>query len=86
MAQHTDRDAPPPGMKPGGRKRIDPSAEPANSPDDPNLWERLLRHGVIQCALAYVVLGWLIIQVVDTTFDHLERQSRRKSPVYGHFV
>ena len=31
-------------------------------------WERLLRHGVIQAAAAYLVVGWLLIQVADTTF------------------
>lgn len=31
-------------------------------------WERLLRHGVIQAAAAYLVVGWLLIQIADTTF------------------
>ena len=31
-------------------------------------WSRLLRHGVIQAAAAYLVFGWLLIQVADTTF------------------
>jgi tetratricopeptide (TPR) repeat protein/DNA-binding winged helix-turn-helix (wHTH) protein len=31
-------------------------------------WARLLRHGVIQAAAAYLVVGWLLIQIADTTF------------------
>lgn len=31
-------------------------------------WERLLRHGVIQATAAYLVSGWLLIQVADTVF------------------
>jgi tetratricopeptide (TPR) repeat protein/DNA-binding winged helix-turn-helix (wHTH) protein len=31
-------------------------------------WDRLLRHGVVQAAAAYLVAGWLLIQVADTTF------------------
>lgn len=34
-------------------------------------WERLLRHGVVQAAAAYLVAGWLLIQVADTTFDKI---------------
>ncbi|MGB5411526.1 MAG: tetratricopeptide repeat protein, partial [Woeseiaceae bacterium] len=31
-------------------------------------WKRLLRHGVVQAAAAYLVAGWLLIQIADTTF------------------
>lgn len=34
-------------------------------------WDRLLRHGVIQAAAAYLVVGWLLIQVADTTFEKI---------------
>ena len=34
-------------------------------------WERLLRHGVIQAAAAYLVVGWLLIQIADTTFEKI---------------
>jgi len=31
-------------------------------------WDLLLRHGVIQAAAAYLAVGWLLIQIADTTF------------------
>lgn len=36
-----------------------------------NWWDRLLRHGVVQAAAAYLVAGWLLVQVADTTFDKI---------------
>ena len=33
-----------------------------------NVWEALLRHGVVQASVAYLVVGWLLIQVADATF------------------
>lgn len=40
----------------------------ARRPTAPNWWHRLLRHGVIQAAAAYLIVGWLLVQVADTTF------------------
>ena len=37
----------------------------------PTWWQSLLRHGVIQAAAAYLVVGWLLIQVADTTFEKI---------------
>jgi tetratricopeptide (TPR) repeat protein/DNA-binding winged helix-turn-helix (wHTH) protein len=37
----------------------------------PRWWQSLLRHGVIQAAAAYLVVGWLLIQVADTTFEKI---------------
>jgi tetratricopeptide (TPR) repeat protein/DNA-binding winged helix-turn-helix (wHTH) protein len=34
-------------------------------------WRALIRHGVIQASAAYLVAGWLLIQVADATFDQL---------------
>lgn len=34
-------------------------------------WKALLRHGVVQAAAAYLVVGWLLIQIADTTFSNL---------------
>ena len=34
-------------------------------------WQRLLRHGVVQAAAAYLVAGWLLLQVADTTFSKI---------------
>jgi TolB-like protein/DNA-binding winged helix-turn-helix (wHTH) protein len=34
----------------------------------PPLWQALLRHGVIQVAIAYLFIGWAVIQVADATF------------------
>jgi len=35
------------------------------------LWGALLRHGVVQAGFAYLVVGWLLIQVADATFLNL---------------
>lgn len=35
------------------------------------VWQQMLRHGVVQAAAAYLVVGWLLIQVADATFDQL---------------
>ncbi len=34
-------------------------------------WSALLRHGVVQAGFAYLVVGWLLIQVADATFLNL---------------
>ena len=44
------------------------NASATPSVKSPGWWERLLRHGVIQAAAAYLVAGWLLVQVADTTF------------------
>ncbi len=38
---------------------------------DPGLFESLKQRGVLETGLAYLVLGWLIIQVADIVFDQL---------------
>ena len=38
---------------------------------DSNWYQVLLRHGVIQAAAAYLVVGWLLVQVADTTFSKI---------------
>jgi len=35
------------------------------------IWGALLRHGVVQAGFAYLVIGWLLIQVADATFLNL---------------
>lgn len=40
-------------------------------PSDLGFFESLSRRGVFETALAYLVLGWLIIQVADIIFDQL---------------
>ena len=35
------------------------------------IWGALLRHGVVQAGFAYLVVGWLLIQVADATFLNL---------------
>ena len=47
-----------------------PPERPATS-DKPRWWHALLRHGVIQAAAAYLVAGWVLIQVADTTFEKI---------------
>jgi len=46
-----------------------PTAEPTAAPA--GFWQTLFRHGVVQAAVAYLVAGWLLIQVADATFDNL---------------
>jgi len=43
------------------------STSPAVAP----FWSALLRHGVVQAGFAYLVVGWLLIQVADATFLNL---------------
>lgn len=42
-------------------------------PDKPvsSLWTALVKHGVVQAAVAYLIFGWVIIQVAGETFDIL---------------
>jgi len=39
--------------------------------EDIGLFENLQRRGVLETALAYLILGWLIVQVADTVFAQL---------------
>lgn len=41
------------------------------SPEEIGLFENLKQRGVIETGLAYLVLGWLLIQVADIVFDQL---------------
>lgn len=41
------------------------------SPEDLGLFENLKRRGVLETALAYLILGWLLIQIADIVFDQL---------------
>lgn len=45
-------------------------APPDDRQDSP-FWEALIRHGVVQAGAAYLVVGWLLIQVADVTFETL---------------
>ena len=52
-----------------------PPATVVSTAKDPpkasRVWGAMLRHGVVQAGLAYLVVGWLLIQVADATFDNL---------------
>jgi tetratricopeptide (TPR) repeat protein/TolB-like protein/DNA-binding winged helix-turn-helix (wHTH) protein len=39
--------------------------------EDIGLFENLQRRGVLETALAYLILGWLLVQIADTIFDQL---------------
>ena len=39
--------------------------------EDIGLFENLKRRGVIETAIAYLILGWLLIQIADIVFDQL---------------
>jgi tetratricopeptide (TPR) repeat protein/TolB-like protein len=41
------------------------------SPEDLGLFENLKQRGVLETALAYLILGWLLIQVADIVFGQL---------------
>lgn len=47
------------------------AATPAPRVAAPGWWQMLLRHGVVQAVAAYLVAGWLLIQVADTTFEKI---------------
>jgi tetratricopeptide (TPR) repeat protein/TolB-like protein/DNA-binding winged helix-turn-helix (wHTH) protein len=52
----------------------DGAAAPPQSEDDSSdagLWDNLKRRGVFEAGLAYLVFGWLILQVADIVFDKL---------------
>ena len=58
----------------GYRLLVEPLLEqPAETAEiEPSgVWESLLRHGVVQASAAYLIVGWLLIQVADTTFVDL---------------
>ncbi len=40
-------------------------------PEELGLFENLKQRGVLETALAYLIFGWLIIQVADIVFEHL---------------
>ena len=53
---------------------LPPATVAASATDPPKVsrvWGAMLRHGVVQAGLAYLVVGWLLIQVADTTFENL---------------
>lgn len=43
----------------------------ADSGEPTGFWQALVRHGVVQAVAAYLILGWLFIQVADATFANL---------------
>ncbi|MDJ0940716.1 MAG: tetratricopeptide repeat protein [Woeseiaceae bacterium] len=54
-----------------------PATQPPSAPlsrskrdvDSLPFWQALVRHGVVQAAVTYLVAGWLLIQVADATFE-----------------
>lgn len=59
----------------GYRLLVEPSNAPKalEPPADDSVrspfWQALIRHGVVQAGVAYLVAGWLLIQVADATFE-----------------
>ena len=43
----------------------------AQGVEDIGLFENLRRRGVLETALAYLIFGWLLVQIADTVFDQL---------------
>ena len=50
---------------------LDGTAGEPGEPPGRGFWAALVRHGVIQASAAYLVFGWLLIQVADATFENL---------------
>ena len=66
----------------GYRLLVDPVQDPHGSTPSaaaPGFWQSLLRHGVVQASAAYLVVGWLLIQVADATFVDLGLPSWSKA-------
>lgn len=63
--------------KRGFRLLVDPvlagaESTPTEAETGPaRLWKLMLRHGVVQASAAYLVVGWLLIQVADATFAEI---------------
>jgi len=58
----------------GYRLLVEPLSEPPEETvrtAPSGFWESLFRHGVVQASAAYLVVGWLLIQVADATFVDL---------------
>jgi tetratricopeptide (TPR) repeat protein/DNA-binding winged helix-turn-helix (wHTH) protein len=49
-------------------ERPDPAQ---TNPDITNLFGELTRRGVLETGIAYLLVGWLLMQFADVTFDHL---------------
>lgn len=47
------------------------TAVPVRIANTNGFWRRLIRRGVVQASAAYLVVGWLILQVADTTFANI---------------
>ncbi|RPH95286.1 MAG: hypothetical protein EHM68_12850, partial [Lysobacterales bacterium] len=58
--QHADQ------QRAGHGSAVSPGANSTNS-----LFDSLKRRGVLETAIAYLVVGWLLIQVADVVFDQL---------------
>lgn len=43
----------------------------ADKSDNPGLWYRLRRRGVVRVALSYLVIAWLVLQIGDVVLDPL---------------
>ena len=56
--------------KRGYRLLIEPRLADANTTRT-SFWDALIRHGVVQASVAYLVAGWLLIQVADATFEDI---------------
>ncbi len=56
---------------PGGESDSIVIGAPGTSVGDIGLFENLRRRGVLETALAYMILGWLLIQVADVVFEQL---------------
>jgi hypothetical protein len=42
-----------------------------NEPDDNGFWQQLKKRKVIRVGIAYVVVGWVLMQIGEVTFEAL---------------
>jgi tetratricopeptide (TPR) repeat protein len=58
-------------LEPGPLQSAAPPAADGDERTHPPFLTELTRRGVVQTALTYIVVGWLVLQVSDVTFDQL---------------
>ena len=58
-------------VEPTRKKGPEPRSETTSASEELPSWQALLRHGVVQAGVAYLVVGWFLIQVADATFGNI---------------
>ncbi len=53
------------------QSRVAAATQPSDGSAPVPFWKALMKHGVVQAGFAYLVIGWLLIQVADAMFPNL---------------